>query len=143
MNQMDEQALTLIEAQKQLEGVTVVDPDKVINDFKNNKLYQPALEADDYDFTNQVPTVSKELAQRYVEMRQQIRRQRALDSAQQRINSTTSAASSNISNGFYNRRGRTAKSATTKGLNAIRRKVVQSAKNGKQFLKVSGHEMDK
>ena len=67
---MDEQALTLIEAQKQLEGVTVVDPDKVINDFKNNKLYQPALEADDYDFTNKVPTVSKELAERYVEMRQ-------------------------------------------------------------------------
>jgi hypothetical protein len=31
-----------------LEGIAVCDAEKVIHDFKNNKLYQPMLAEDDY-----------------------------------------------------------------------------------------------
>ena len=62
LNLMDKQALTMIEAHKKLDGVAVIDPDKIINDFKNNHLYRPAPDANEYNLVGEVPRVNPDLA---------------------------------------------------------------------------------
>ena len=84
LNHMDESALTMIEAQKRLEGVIVSDPDKVIHDFKNNKLFRRARDEDEYDLLGGVPLVKNELAQRYIEMKETIRRRELFERAQRK-----------------------------------------------------------
>lgn len=71
----------MIEAQKQLVGVAVCDAGKVIEDFKNNKLYYPMPGEDGYSLTGQVPKVNYELAEKYVAMREEIKRRKALELA--------------------------------------------------------------
>lgn len=73
----------MIQAQRQLDGVAVCDAEKVIDDFKNNKLYHP-MPGEDYMLSGQVPKVNHELAEKYVEMREAIRRRKALQQAQSR-----------------------------------------------------------
>lgn len=78
---MDRNALTLIEAEKKLDGVVVNDPSKVIEDFKNTKLYRPAPTDTDYNLIGDVPKVNSELARRYVEMKETVRKQRIIHEA--------------------------------------------------------------
>ena len=75
----------MIEAQKRLEGVAVCDAEKVIEDFKNNKLYHAMPGGDDYKLLGQVPKVNLELAEKYVRMREAISRRKALERAQSKI----------------------------------------------------------
>lgn len=84
-NNMDQQALTMIEAQKQLDGIAVVEPEQVINDFKNNHLFRPMPGDNDYNILGQVPRVNQELAAKYVEIRDAMRRRKHLEEAQRKI----------------------------------------------------------
>mmetsp|Transcript_25176 Transcript_25176/g.33728 ORF Transcript_25176/g.33728 Transcript_25176/m.33728 type:complete len:89 (+) Transcript_25176:301-567(+) len=82
---MDQSALTLIEADKKLEGVVVSDPSKVIEDFKNTKLYKPAPGPGNYNIVGSVPKVNDDLAKKYVGMKETIRRQRMFQEAHARM----------------------------------------------------------
>ena len=62
LNKIDEQALTMIEAEKRLDGIVVNDPIKVISEFKNNQLFRPAPDENDYNIVGSVPKVNSELA---------------------------------------------------------------------------------
>ena len=68
----------MIEAQKGLEGVVVTDPEKIINDFKNNNLFRP-MDGSQYSLAGQVPRVAPELAERYVEIREAMRRRKQFE----------------------------------------------------------------
>lgn len=71
----------MIEAQKHLDGVAVVEPEKVINDFRNNHLFRPMLGDNDYALLGQVPRVNQELASKYIEIRDAMRRRKNLEQA--------------------------------------------------------------
>ena len=71
----------MIEAQKQLDGIAVVEPEQVINDFKNNHLFRPMPGDNDYNLTGQVPKVNSELAQKYVEIREAMRKRKRFEDA--------------------------------------------------------------
>ena len=70
---MDKNAMTMMEAQKKLDGVVINDPERVIEDFRNTKLYKPAPGPGDYNLIGRVPKVNSELATKYVEMKETIR----------------------------------------------------------------------
>ena len=59
----------MIEAEKKLTGVVVSDPERVIEDFYNTKLYKPAPGPGDYNLVGHIPKVNSELASKYVEMK--------------------------------------------------------------------------
>ena len=90
-NLMDREAITMVEAQKQLEGVVVSDPEKVLTDFRNNRLFRPAPGEDDYDLLGKVPKVNAELAKRYIEMREIARRRQLFEQTQQKTVITESS----------------------------------------------------
>ena len=75
----------MIEAQKQLEGIAVVEPEQVINDFKNHHLFRPMPGDNDYNLLGQVPKVNSELAAKYIEIRDAMRRRKHLEDAQRKM----------------------------------------------------------
>lgn len=64
----------MIEAEKKLDGVVVNDAFRVIEDFHNSKLYNPAHGSGDYNIVGNVPKVNSELAMKYIEMKDAIKR---------------------------------------------------------------------
>ena len=63
VNSHDRSAFNMIEANKKLDGIAVIDPDKIINDFKSNNLYRPEpANSNDYNILGEVPRVGPDLA---------------------------------------------------------------------------------
>ena len=79
----------MIQCQKQLDGLAVVDAEKIIQDFKLNPIFNPAKDENDYNIVGQVPLVNQKLAQKYVEMRDAMRKRKELQEAQQRSDTRT------------------------------------------------------
>ena len=55
-----------------------MDAEKIISDFKLNPIFNPAKNEHDYNIVGQVPIVNQKLAQKYVEMRDAMRKRKEL-----------------------------------------------------------------
>lgn len=64
--------MKLIQAQKELEGVAVLDQEEVILNFKA-KSQQQMAEANEYNFIGDVPIVNPELADKYLSLKRTMR----------------------------------------------------------------------
>ena len=59
-----------------------MDAEKIIQDFRLNPIFNPMKDVNDYNIVGQVPKVNQKLAQKYVEMRDAMRKRKELEEAQ-------------------------------------------------------------
>ena len=58
-----------------------MDAEKIIQDFRLNPIFNPMKDVNDYNIVGQVPKVNQKLAQKYVEMRDAMRKRKELEEA--------------------------------------------------------------